>query len=301
MAIYGKACQNQRRKRPLSLTCHEMLANCRWPHARHEIDPPHYAGRRTQQRDWHIAVKSYQHGKCSRTAVCRQAKVVSSTAGQQCQAEPVQLLRRCRATVQVPLGIAVRLYCLRPCLAGRLLSGCICHVDNFLPLYASLAVACVDLRSGVDRFHAWHVASGSLPAFHDRLTTRAVFVADFGMLCFILSSRFVDWQIRYGHLLVYSSKFWQVPAKSSSDSGKACFLSLSCLQRAFCKTRLVYTKHCSSPRIKMSFGRFLPINTILLPRTSSSPHLAPRSLPISWCTPWNTTLRSAPCISSTPL
>src|SRR5450830_1136278 len=67
------------------------------------------------------------------------------------------------------------------------------------------------------------------------------------------------------------------------------------------KTGLVYTKHCSRPRTKMSFGRFLPINTILLPRTSFSAHFAPRSLPINWCTPWNTTLRSAPCIHNTPL
>ena len=67
------------------------------------------------------------------------------------------------------------------------------------------------------------------------------------------------------------------------------------------KTGTVYTKHCSKPRIKTSFGKFLPINTILLPRSSFSAHFAPRSLPIIWCTPWKTTLRSAPSISSTPL
>lgn len=84
-------------------------------------------------------------------------------------------------------------------------AGYICHVDNFLPLYASRAARALP-ACWVDRLHAWHAASGSLPAFHDRRTTWAVFVADFGTLCLILPSRFVDWPIRVGHLLVYVSK-----------------------------------------------------------------------------------------------
>lgn len=46
------------------------------------------------------------------------------------------------------------------------------------------------------------------------------------------------------------------------------------------ETTVVYTKHCSSPRIKVSLGRFLPMKTILLPRTSESPHFPPTSVPI---------------------
>lgn len=46
------------------------------------------------------------------------------------------------------------------------------------------------------------------------------------------------------------------------------------------KAALVYTKHCSRPLINVSFGRFLPMKTILLPRISFSGHFAPMSLPI---------------------
>jgi hypothetical protein len=59
----------------------------------------------------------------------------------------------------------------------------------------------------VDRFHAWRAAIGSLPAFHDRLTTGAVFVADFGTLCGILPSRFVAGAIICRPVSVYSGKF----------------------------------------------------------------------------------------------
>ena len=34
---------------------------------------------------------------------------------------------------------------------------------------------------------------------------------------------------------------------------------------------------------------------------SPSAHAGPRSLPMSWCTPWKITLRSVPCMLSTPL
>lgn len=51
----------------------------------------------------------------------------------------------------------------------------------------------------------------------------------------------------------------------------------------------------SRPLRMASRGRSTPIKTILVPGVSS-PHLAPMSLPISWCTPWNTTLRSTPSI-----
>ena len=43
------------------------------------------------------------------------------------------------------------------------------------------------------------------------------------------------------------------------------------------------------------------MKTILLPFFSPGAHFGPRSLPISWCTPWNTTLRSLPFMYSTPL
>eukprot|EP01133_Synstelium_polycarpum_P018637 gene18637-22301_t len=81
MAIYSKACQNQRRKRPLSFACHEMLANCRWPHARQATDPPNTPPAGSPGRR-------------------RQAKVASSTSGQQCPAEPVQLLGIAASTDQ---------------------------------------------------------------------------------------------------------------------------------------------------------------------------------------------------------
>jgi len=54
------------------------------------------------------------------------------------------------------------------------------------------------------------------------------------------------------------------------------------------------TRHCSSPCRKMSRGRSSPMNTILLPFFSPAAQAGPRSLPMSWCTPWNTTLRSVP-------
>ena len=62
-----------------------------------------------------------------------------------------------------------------------------------------------------------------------------------------------------------------------------------------------YTRHCSRPCRKMSLGRSMPMNTILLTRGSSSAQAGPRSLPINWCTPWKMTLRSVPCMCSTPL
>ena len=64
---------------------------------------------------------------------------------------------------------------------------------------------------------------------------------------------------------------------------------------------LTQTRHCSSPCMKISFGRSMPIKTILLFFFSPSAQAGPRSLPINWCTPWKITLRSVPSMFSTPL
>ena len=61
------------------------------------------------------------------------------------------------------------------------------------------------------------------------------------------------------------------------------------------------TRHCSRPCLRMSCGRSMPMKTILLPFFSPGAHFGPRSLPISWCTPWKMTLRSEPFMFSTPL
>ena len=59
--------------------------------------------------------------------------------------------------------------------------------------------------------------------------------------------------------------------------------------RPFCHAR-----HCSSPCMKTSRGRSTPMKTILLDFFSPGPQAGPRSLPMSWCTPWKTTLRGVP-------
>jgi hypothetical protein len=64
---------------------------------------------------------------------------------------------------------------------------------------------------------------------------------------------------------------------------------------------LPQTRHCSRPCTKISLGRSMPINTILLFFFSPSAQAGPRSLPMSWCTPWKITLRSVPSMFSTPL
>jgi len=46
-----------------------------------------------------------------------------------------------------------------------------------------------------------------------------------------------------------------------------------------------YTSDCSSPCNRMSLGKSMPMNTILLVRISSGAHAGPRSEPMSWCTP----------------
>jgi hypothetical protein len=61
------------------------------------------------------------------------------------------------------------------------------------------------------------------------------------------------------------------------------------------------TRQAVSPSIIRSCGSSMPMNTILLFFFSMGCHFAARSLPIIWCTPWNTTLRSTPFIYSTPL
>lgn len=68
-----------------------------------------------------------------------------------------------------------------------------------------------------------------------------------------------------------------------------------------CAAAACQTRHCSRPCKKMSFGRSIPMNTILLVRVSPGAHCGPRSLPMSWCTPWKITLRSVPFMFSTPL
>ena len=61
------------------------------------------------------------------------------------------------------------------------------------------------------------------------------------------------------------------------------------------------TRHLSRPWKKISLGKSKPMKTILLLRTSSAAQAGPRSLPISWCTPWKMTLRSVPFMNKTPL
>jgi len=56
------------------------------------------------------------------------------------------------------------------------------------------------------------------------------------------------------------------------------------------------TRQASRPSVIRSCGKSMPIKTILLVFFSAGCHLAARSLPIIWCTPWNTTLRSTPFI-----
>lgn len=62
-----------------------------------------------------------------------------------------------------------------------------------------------------------------------------------------------------------------------------------------------YARQASRPSVMRSRGRSTPMNTILLVFFSAGSHFAARSLPIIWCTPWNTTLRSTPFMYSTPL
>ena len=85
------------------------------------------------------------------------------------------------------------------------------------------------------------------------------------------------------------------------DSARDC--SHKPLQESLARKQVLwnYTKACSKPWRKMSWGRSMPMNTILLTRFSPSPQAGPRSLPMSWCTPWKITLRSVPFMCSTPL
>ena len=48
------------------------------------------------------------------------------------------------------------------------------------------------------------------------------------------------------------------------------------------RQRASYTSDCSIPCNKMSFGKSIPMNTILLLRASPSAHCGPKSLPINW-------------------
>lgn len=58
----------------------------------------------------------------------------------------------------------------------------------------------------------------------------------------------------------------------------------------------VQARQASRPSVIRSCGRSTPMKTILLVFFSIGSHLPARSLPIIWCTPWNTTLRSTPFI-----
>lgn len=60
-------------------------------------------------------------------------------------------------------------------------------------------------------------------------------------------------------------------------------------------------RHSSRPARKMSFGSFLPMNTITERFFSDFAQGLPRSPPIIMCTPWNTTRSFLPFIQSTPL
>ncbi len=85
------------------------------------------------------------------------------------------------------------------------------------------------------------------------------------------------------------------------DSARDC--SHKPLQESLARKQVLcnYTRACSKPWRKMSWGRSMPMNTILLTRFSPSAQAGPRSLPMSWCTPWKITLRSVPFMCSTPL
>src|SRR5213075_3148064 len=54
---------------------------------------------------------------------------------------------------------------------------------------------------------------------------------------------------------------------------------------------LHFARHSSRPAMKMSFGRFLPMNTRIDSLLSCFAHGLPMSPPIIMCTPWNTTRR----------
>src|SRR5215831_8243173 len=99
--------------------------------------------------------------------------------------------------------------------------------------------------------------------------------------------------------------------ESAVFPGRRSFLRqrrLGCLDfRRLCRglrRRFLYcfsTKHCSSPLMNRSCGRFLPMKTIVLDRFSPLPHGRPTSPPMSMCTPWNTTRWVLPFMYSTPL
>ncbi len=99
---------------------------------------------------------------------------------------------------------------------------------------------------------------------------------------------------------------WDLPAPAGEPASSRCQQKMGRKPR---RSRAIsdkdsqsrQTRHCSRPCWKMSWGRSMPMKTILLWRFSPSAHCGPRSLPMSWCTPWKITLRSVPCMFSTPL
>ena len=92
-------------------------------------------------------------------------------------------------------------------------------------------------------------------------------------------------------------KRWRIDTNINFLSPDKCFFTIS-LQP---NSKKAQTRHCSRPCIKISLGRSMPINTILLVLVSPAAQAGPKSLPISWCTPWKITLRSVPSMFSTPL
>ena len=89
----------------------------------------------------------------------------------------------------------------------------------------------------------------------------------------------------------------QTVGESIQTSGSARFSACS----AWTAESLPQTRHCSRPWRKISLGRSIPMKTILLVLFSPLAQAGPKSLPMSWCTPWKITLRSVPSIFSTPL
>ena len=62
---------------------------------------------------------------------------------------------------------------------------------------------------------------------------------------------------------------------------------------------LTQIRHCSRPQENV-FGQVDANEHHLAGARSPSAHCGPRSLPMSWCTPWKITLRSVPFMLRTP-
>ena len=60
-------------------------------------------------------------------------------------------------------------------------------------------------------------------------------------------------------------------------------------------------RHCSKPRVKISWGSLRPMKTILVDGFSAAVHGLPGSAPIIMCTPWNNMRRLMPFMYRMPL